>query len=408
MSRENTFTGLFVIGFGIVGFGVLAIDPPDRWPASYPREDLRQHTLVFAGPEAVTITELDLDLDAETRATAALSDAGYYAAYAEGPGNRSGLWSGARTPALARNYALAACGEDCRVLAERRPQHAADAQDRSVLVLSHEMASRIGVEWPYVSGSGDALAIGGAGAWGTGHVGGRYGEFRRAVFRAVAECEARRSIEPTPEGVVSQPCQAMTLHEAEIVDVRPDAPLYPAAYEVSHTRLSLVQQDELRLTDGEGAVLTRAMRFRLPNELYGARASNGEGANGMVRAAGWPEAGTELALSVCEAERRLDDPPCAVVAQRMPPTPMPDGTIAVTPELMDGFREWEQLEGAGAFAISALGAWGSSYGLATPEEARQRAADWCAYYARRGNRPFTLRRAYIEQPPCRIVAERTP
>jgi hypothetical protein len=407
MVSKDTFVGILLFGLGFLAFGFLIANPSERWPAAHPREDLPRHTLVYAGPEAVTIPGLGLDTDMEARAMAALRDATYHAAYAEGPAGRTGLWTGAHTSELARRYALAACGAECRVLAERRPLQTPDVAAENTLILSHDMASRIGAEWPFLSG-GDALAIGGASAWGTGHTGGRYSKFRRAVFRAVAECEARRSAEPTPEGLVSPPCQAMSLRDSDILDIQPETSLYPAPYEVAHARLIAVSQDALRLMDGEGAPIRGVFRARLPNELYGARAANGERARDMVRAAGWPEAGAALAIRLCEAERRFGEPPCSVVAQRMPPEPLPDGTLGVTPDLMEAYLSWQEHGGAGAFAISALGAWGWSYNLATPEEARQHAADLCAYYAYGGNRPFTLRRAYIDQPPCRIVAERGP
>jgi hypothetical protein len=407
MGSGDKYKGLFLIGFGILTFAVLIIDPPERWPAPYPREDLPRHTLVYAGPEAVTITSLGLDAAAEARATAALEGTSYHAAYAEGPEGRQGQWSGAHTPELARSHALAACGAECRVLAERRPLQSIETPEGDTLILSTGMARRIGERWPYVSGR-HALAIGGAGAWGTGHSGGRMNEFSRAVYRAVAECEARRAAEAAPEGAMSPPCQAMSLRDAEIVDIRPVPERYPAPYEVALSRLAVLSEEGLRLVDGEATPLPGAFRNRLPVELYGARASNGEGARGMVRAGGWPEAGAELALALCEAERRFGDPPCTLVAQRMPPRPLPEGTLGVPPDLMEAFLAWERHGGAGAFAISALGVWGWSYNLETLEEARQRAADWCSYYARRGNRPFTLRRAFIEQPPCRIVAERGP
>jgi hypothetical protein len=44
----------------------------------------------------------------------------------------------------------------------------------------------------------------------------------------------------------------------------------------------------------------------------------------------------------------------------MPAEPLPEGTLAVTPELMEAYDAWLETEGAGAFAISAFGLWASS------------------------------------------------
>jgi hypothetical protein len=164
MVSKDTFVGILLFGLGFLAFGFLIANPSERWPAAHPREDLPRHTLVYAGPEAITIPGLGLDTDMEARAMAALRDATYHAAYAEGPAGRTGLWTGAHTSELARRYALAACGAECRVLAERRPLQTPDVAAENTLILSHDMASRVGAEWPFLSG-GDALAIGGASAW---------------------------------------------------------------------------------------------------------------------------------------------------------------------------------------------------------------------------------------------------
>ena len=236
-TKNNDTKDMLAVLFLFVFMVVLAVlsrldpEPSDRrWPVSYPRQDLEPHRLVYAGPEAVTVPSPGLDAATEARVVAALAGAAYHAAYAEGPDGRTGLWAGAHTTDLARTYALAACGSGCSVLAERRPLHGAGPSDRPVLVLLPEMAHRIGEEGPIYHE--DALAVGGAGAWGTGHVSGRTKEMRNAIIRAVAECEARRRAEAAPEGLEPPPCRPMSLRNAEIDDIRPRAPDYPAAYEV--------------------------------------------------------------------------------------------------------------------------------------------------------------------------------
>jgi hypothetical protein len=291
---------LFVLMVVLAVLSRLDPEPSDRrWPVSYPRQDLEPHRLVYAGPEAVTIPSPGLDAATEARAVAALAGAAYHAGYAEGPDGRTGLWTGAHTTDLARTYALAACGSGCSVLAERRPLHAAGLSDLPVLVLLPEMAHRIGEEGPIYDE--DALAVGGAGAWGTGHVFGRTKGLRNAIVRAVAECEARRRAEATPEGLESPPCRPLSLWDAEIDDIRPRVPLYPAAYEVVLSRLVAFPEGHLRLVDGDGVPLPGALRNRRPTELYGARASNERRSPRVIRKAGWPEAGADLALRLCEA-----------------------------------------------------------------------------------------------------------
>ena len=407
MARPLDNPAPLLIGLAVLGLGLLALNLPDRSAAAQSAQAMPRHTLAYPGAEGVTILALDLDPSAEARAGAALDGVAFHAAYAEGPEGRSGLWTAAHTVELAHQYALAACGEGCRVLAERRPLHAPEAPGIRTLIVQPEMARRIGLRGPFIR-EGNSLAIGGAGAWGTGHAGGRVWGGQSADARALDECEARRRAEPTPAGVVSPPCRTMRLRDAEITDLRPETSLYPAPFTIDLATLVAVGRDDLRMVHGDGSPFPGANQNGPPIALHGARASNGIGRDGIIDRGGWPEVAASLALALCEADRRFADPPCTVATRRMPRAALPDGTLAVTPEILDGFRAWQDMDGAGAFAIGPLGAWGSSRGFATLEEARQSAADWCAYHGRRGNTPFWLRRAFIELPPCRIVAERGP
>lgn len=374
-----------------------------------------QRPLVFFGADTVTRTRPGLAGETRQRAEAALDGAAYHAAYAEGPAGRSAVWTGAHTAELARLYALAACGEGCTVLAERLPQNApedataaaagAEGPWREEVALLPAAARRVGERAPYVS-SGHALALGGAGAWGTGHGAGRHTRWRQAVRAAMAECNARLAAEPTPEGIAPEPCRYMSLRELRVEDRRPERPLYPAPYEVALSPLVPVSEEALRLVWADGSGVPGTNRFRQPRELHGARAGNGEAASGVIIGAGWPEAADALALALCEAERRVEEPACRIQMRRVPRADVPAGALAVTPEAHQAYREWQQTGGAGAFAIGPLGAWGMSYRMDDLAEARQRAADWCAYYSRRGNRAMWLRNAFVDQPPCRIVAER--
>jgi hypothetical protein len=407
MTRPRDTFAVSLIALAMIFVGVRLLDPEPRWPGTYPMETAGRHALVYPGPESEMALAPGLDPDAAARAEAALAAASYHAAYAEGPGGRTGLWTDAHTVALARDHALALCGAGCRVLAELRPRNAPEAAGAGVVVLRPEMARRVAAESPFLH-DGDALAIGGAGAWGSGHAGGGLNGDRRAATLAMLECEARRQAEATPEGVTSPPCRHIPLREVEITDLRPDTPLYPAPYTVDLAELVAVDQGDLRLRQSDGAWLTGLNPLNRPDGLHGVMARNGEGASGWIDRGGWPEVAEALALMQCEARRRYDDPPCTIALARGPAAALPEDTLAVTPDLLSDFRIWQGMEGAGAFAIGPLGAYGSSRGFATMEEARQHAADWCAHYSRRGTAAFLLRRAFFELPPCRIVAERGP
>jgi hypothetical protein len=398
--------------FLVLVFGILcaAIPAPVRSnapSAADPAGRMAPHTLAYAGPEARTLPEPGVDPASLTRAEAALEGAAYFAAYAEGPGGQTGLWSGAHSVDIATRYALAACGAGCRVLATRQPVHQPEpgATWRPPLFLRPDLARRLGAEWPFVTGQA-VLAIGGAGAWGTGHSSTKFKAARKALDQALQECEARRQAERTPPGVDSPRCKTMSLRDQDVTDLRPKTPLYPAPFTVGHASLQALGADGLQLVVQDGTFLSRLLPE--PGRLYGTRAVNGEGAMGWINGAGWPEAGAAMALALCEAKRRLNAPPCTVAAVRQPRTAPAEGVLVVGPATMEAFTAWQAKPGAGAFAIGPFGGWGTSYGFADVESARQTAADWCAYHARRGNDPFTLRSAFIDPPPCRIVAERAP
>ena len=407
MKRMVTTSPSVRIGPAAIGLALLALVLSDVSAAQGQATQMPRQTLAQPGPEGVTVLAPDIDPEAGARAEAALADVAWHAAYAEGPEGRSGVWTAAHTIELARDYALAACGEGCSVLAERRPLHAPDGPGLRTILLQPEMTRRIGRQGPYL-GRAHILAIGGAGAWGTGHDAGRRGIVSVATDRALAECEARRSAERTPPRLVSPPCRITSLADAEITDLRPETPLYPAPFIVDLATLTAAPDEALRVMRADGTYWDGTDARWWPDGLNGTVATNGAGAEGLVQSGGWPEGAEAMALALCEAARRFGDPPCAIWLRRVPPAPPREGTLAVTPDLLADFRIWQGMEGAGAFAIGPLGAYGSSRGFATIEEARQHAADWCAHYSRRSSGAFDLRRAFIDQPPCRIVAERGP
>lgn len=121
----------------------------------------RGEVFVYYGPEGETLPTPGTPPALFEAATRALGNTDYHGAYATGPGGRTGIWTGARTPELARRYALAQCGKGCAVVAERLPLH----RDPTVTapVLTEAMARNIGGEGPFLR---DVLAVGGAGAWG--------------------------------------------------------------------------------------------------------------------------------------------------------------------------------------------------------------------------------------------------
>ncbi len=407
MSGLATKPWFLAVLSGIFGAALLASLGSDEPSAPYPAARMEPHALAYAGDEARTMAEPGVDPGSLARAEAALDGASYFAAYAEGPDGQSGLWSDAHSRDLAIRYALAVCGANCRVLATRQPVHEPDsgATGRPNLLLRPEIARRVGAEWPVVTGQ-NVLAIGGAGAWGTGHSSAKLDAARKASARAVLECEARRQSERTPPGVDSPRCTIMSLRDLDVTDLRPKAPLYPAPFTVAHAPLQSLGSDGLRLVVHDRAFLSRLLPD--PGRLYGTRASNGDGAMGWINGGGWPEVAASMALALCEAERRLNAPPCTLAAVREPRTAAAEGALVVMPAMMEAFEAWQALPGAGAFAIGPFGGWGTSYGFADVESARQSAADWCAYHSRRGNDAFALRKAFIDPPPCRIVAERAP
>lgn len=405
MVRFVTKQGVMAGLFGVLGVALLAAHRTEEPSAPHKAERMAPQALVYAGPEARTIAEPGADPGTLARAEAALAGAAHFAAYAEGPGGRSGLWSGAHSRDLAMRFALAACGADCRVLATREPSHQPepDVAARPPLFLRPDLARRIGAEWPFVTGQ-NVLAIGGAGAWGTGHSTARFDAARQATDRALVECEARRQAERAPPGVDSPRCKTMSLNDLDVTDLRPKTPLYPAPFTVDQAPLQALGPDGMRLVVHDGSLLSRILPD--PDRLYGTRTSNGDGAMGWINGGGWPEGAAAMALALCEAQRRLNAPPCTLAAVRAPKTAAAEGAIVVMPALMEAFDAWQALPGAGAFAIGPFGGWGTSYGFADAQSARQTAADWCAYHSRRGNDPYSLRKAFIDPPPCRIVAER--
>lgn len=137
MGNPDRYSGPVVVGFGMIVVAILAFNPPERWTAPYPMMELGDHVLAYPGAAADTILAPDLDPEAHSLD-------------------------------LARSYALAACGAECRVLAERRPRHALKTPAEGTLILRPEMAQRVGLRGPFMNG-GNTLAIGSAGAWGTSY-----------------------------------------------------------------------------------------------------------------------------------------------------------------------------------------------------------------------------------------------
>lgn len=386
---------------GVSLLALIALRTSNPLPADVVQTDPR--SVVYFGPAAATQMADGLTSETRARAEAALATAAYHGAYAEGPGDQRGIWTGAHTPALARSYALAACGGNCTIIAERVPLHDDGTLADNTLVALPDLAQRLSKrESGFASGS-DILAIGGAGAWGTGHGSRRNAGWRGAVGDAVAECNARVAAEKTPEGIAPAPCNYSSLRNSEVDNRNPRPALYPAPYDIVLSDLIAVPTDETYLAQPDGTAI-RASRG--PRELYGVRATNGESADELLRAAGWPEAGIALAVAHCEAGRRFDEPPCVPRLIRLPDRAPPPGTMAVTPEVYEAYLWWQQTDGAGAFAIGALGDWEMAYGFDDLDFARQRAADRCIYKSRQGSRPYFLRLALIELPPCRIVAQR--
>lgn len=331
---------------------------------------------------------------------AALRDTDYFGAFATGPEGRSGLWTGARTLALARTYALARCGEGCAVVAERVPV----AWDRTRIepLLTPTMARNVaGLNQPYTR---HIVVVGGANAWGYGvKAVGRAGGWRTARQDGLADCEARRAAEPILAPDISPPCLYLRL--TDIIDLRPKPRLYPAPYTLGLTDLAPVEATRLvRIPDTPRDPL---FGIFLPERLHVARAAATRRTYDNAHRAGWPEAGDAIALLRCNAGRRPQDPPCVVTHRQLPDPAPPEGVLAVTPELYKAYLVWQQTDGAGAFAISPYGTWGTSDGMQHRQAAIQRAADWCWYYTRRTHAYRETMRDFLTlDMPCRIVAVR--
>ncbi len=354
--------------------------------------------LTYYGPEGATQTIPDAADDQSARAQAALSDAAYFGAYAEGPGGRTGAWTGAHYRDTAKELALAACGAGCQIIAERIPAGLQAGDGKSVIPTS--LARPLGAHRSYGE---DFYARGGASAWGLAATPQR-GSSARSQERALADCEIRRMRETLPNGAASRPCQVFPLHG--IADRRPTPVLYPAPYQV---HLAKIVETGFRVRPSEKKSNRRFLDTR-PRRLHGAFARGLDGARGYARQAGWPEAGVALALAWCDARRRATEPPCDAVLQAVPDLTLNPGELAVPPETMAAFLAWQDTEGVGAFAISPFGAFGTSYGFAQgeQEQALQKAADWCWYSARQ---TWTFREfdnAFLTLDiPCRIVTIRS-
>lgn len=355
-------------------------------------------SFVYYGPEGVTKPQGGSRTDDIELGRRALQDAAYFGAFAVGPDGRHGVWTGAWTPTLARSFALAACGSDCQIVAERHPRHVDPS--RSERVATTAMARNLASKAPY---GADYISTGGAGAWGhRSRPSGKTGT-RGAMRRAVADCEARRAAEGAPDPSLSPPCRIGPL--VEVLDMRPKGPLYPAPYDIQLTTLTPVAQSEVvKRPDAPRAGLLGPVK---PPHLFGARAANGETSVGVARSAGWPKAGEQIALAKCNAERRPAEPPCVVTHQRLPATQTPADALPVTPEVYESFADWQETKGAGAFAISPYGAWGTSSNQPTRKEALQKAADWCWYYTQKNHEFRRVKRLYLAPDlRCRIVALR--
>lgn len=355
---------------------------------------------LYYGEDGQTLPDTGLDPARAEITRAALRDTDYFGAFAIGPEGRSGLWTGARTLALARSYALAQCGTGCTIAAERVP--AGWDRTRSEPVLTPPMARNVaGLNRPYTR---HIIVVGGANAWGYGVKAARKaGGWRVARQNGLADCEARRAAEPTFTPDISPPCLYLRL--TDIIDLRPKPRLYPAPYTLGLTGLVPVEKVRtLRIPDTPP---NPSFGFYLPGHLHVARAAATSRTHDHAHRAGWPEAGEAIALLRCNAGRRPQDPPCAVTHRQLPDPAPPDGMLAVPPDMYKAYLDWQQSQGAGAFAISPYGTWGTSDGMPDRQAAIQRAADWCWYFTRRtfGYREMTSDFLTLDMP-CRIVAVR--
>jgi len=392
-SEITTLQAVAIILAALVGLNFLGyFDPvPERAPDT-------GGVFVYYGAEGETVPASAVPTEDLEQAKVALADAAYFGAYAVGTKGRSGIWIGARTRELARTFALAQCGDGCTLVAERLPLHR-DAS-RPEPVLTHAMATNLGVNWPFTK---DVLAVGGANAW--GHSAKSVGKagWRSAMRKAGADCESRRAVEAMPDAKLSEPCMILTLEE--IIDLRPKKPLYPAAFTIELSKIApAIDTEIVAMPDAPSA---GPFGPYLPPRLYGARAATSATTDGVVREAGWPLAGEAIALLKCNAGRRPKEEPCIVTHKRLPSADPSAGILFVSPELYASFLEWENTKGAGAFAISPYGAWGFSYHLQDKNDAIQKAVDWCWYHTQKNWEYRQVKKAFLDAGlDCRIIALR--
>lgn len=378
----------------IIVAGVIALYAMGYFDPVPEQSDEPSGTYLYYGPEGETLPAPGATPDEVAAAAKALADSDYFGAVAIGPDGRQGVWTGARKPDLARAYALALCGDDCRIVAERLPLHRDPS--RSEPVLNRAMAQGIASR----SMLGEAtVAVGGANAWGAALLGRK----RTAGFRrdAAADCEARRATEPLADTPLSEPCRVLRVTGIE--DLRPKPQLYPAPFTIDLTDIAPAAKSHvIRLPGGPKLYL----QPYLPKNLHGTYAANGGDGGETIRESGWPEAGKEIALLFCETQRRPSEGPCAVTHMNVPVEKM-DGVLPVTPEVHSAFQHWQATKGPGAFALSTYGVWGSSSDMPDADAAIQRAADWCWYYSRRTWVYWKVNEAFLDPAiPCRIIAIR--
>ncbi|MEL7027012.1 MAG: hypothetical protein AAGO57_07270 [Pseudomonadota bacterium] len=390
----------------IIGIALLVLAIPIGvgaaivWEKVFPTPPLGEDEgLAYYGAEATIKAEPGAAPAAIKRATDALAEATYFGAYAEGPGGAAGLWIGAHSQEGARAYALANCGTACVLVAELVPSTADPNFGAQVATPAIAIAAKRRIN------RGDFIAFGGANAWGMAVDPAGRTPASRGRKRAVEECRARLAEEPKLAGVDLPECSVTTY--LGIHDRRPKPELYPADFTVDLTELQptgfvLEKRDLPRATSLAG--LFAAIN---PKGLHGASAKSSDGASGRARSAGWPAAGEDMALLMCDGRRKFGDAMCLVSKSMVPDQELADGVLAVTPELYASFQAWQETGGAGAFAISPFGAWGSSYDMPDTKAALQKAADWCKYYGRRSRTEFDFDHDFIDvKIPCRVVAVR--
>lgn len=389
---EFSVTGALLVIFG----GLIGLYFLGHFDAVPERSEANQDgVFLYYGPEAETVFEPGLDAQTQITAEEALKDAAYFAAFAAGPYQKSGAWVGAHSLDLARSYALAECGDDCHVVATRLPLHRDPT--RSEPVATEAMARNLAIRWPFTR---DYIALGGAGAWGHKHKPAGRHTRARAMRQAGADCEARRALETVANPALSAPCTIQPLKE--FIDLRPKPALYPARFTVGLTALTPVAETEVVEMPGAPS---RWITPYMPKGLHGARADNGETSYDVVRNAGWPAAGAQIALTKCNAARRPGEPDCVVSHVRIPENDVPSDRLAVTPGVYEAYQVWLARDGAGAFAIGPYGAWGSAFDHPSVEAAMQKAADWCWYHTRKSWAYRQVDNAFLDADVhCRIVA----